>query len=545
MAAMARVLLVWLDGYDPDVAATLIAEGGLPSLRKLAARSARFVLDHGSARWSGLAGEQLSTGLSPADAGRWSAVSFDPARYAVWQEGTSTAPFPAALPVRTVVFDPPYFDLARAPVVRGIVDWGAHDPGAKAASRPESLRDEIARRFGPYPAADWIYGLVWPSPERAAIMGDALAKAVEVRAAAAHWLLAERCPDWELAYVVSGELHSAAEALWHGFDASHPLHAMPSALPARRGLLATYEAVDRMVGRLAQAFPDAALVVCSLHGMGPNTSDLASMALLPELLFRGRFGRALLDAAPTAANRAPLLGEDENWTWALRCRLGGEKSWSWRLRRLARRRSAAKDESLAAAARRADGTPVVSIEWIPATWYRAFWPAMLSFALPSFYDGRIRANLAGREAHGRVPPRRYAQALDEAERLLRECRDLDTGAPVAASIERRGGDPLRRGPSEADMLVLWRGLSRGFVHPRLGRIGPLPMRRSGGHTGGHGFAYVAAPGLAPGDRGLRSAFDVVPTVVDLLGAARPLRLSGTSLLAGGVAHEVPRDVAAD
>jgi len=45
------------------------------------------------------------------------------------------------------------------------------------------------------------------------------------------------------------------------------------------------------------------------------------------------------------------------------------------------------------------------------------------------------------------------------------------------------------------------------------------------------MAYVRGPGIAPGDRGVRSPFGVVPTVIDLLGEAVPQHLSGTSLLA--------------
>jgi hypothetical protein len=44
------------------------------------------------------------------------------------------------------------------------------------------------------------------------------------------------------------------------------------------------------------------------------------------------------------------------------------------------------------------------------------------------------------------------------------------------------------------------------------------------------MAYVQAPGLEPGDRGVRSAFDVVPTIARLLGARPPAGVSGESLL---------------
>ena len=69
-----------------------------------------------------------------------------------------------------------------------------------------------------------------------------------------------------------------------------------------------------------------------------------------------------------------------------------------------------------------------------------------------------------------------------------------------------------------------------MVHPRLGLIGPVPLRRTGGHTGPHGMAYIAAPDLEAGQRGIRSSFDVVPTLVNLLGCRPIAGMSGNSLL---------------
>ena len=46
---------------------------------------------------------------------------------------------------------------------------------------------------------------------------------------------------------------------------------------------------DRLVGTLAEAFPDAILAVFAMHGMGSNESDLPAFALLPELLYRHAF----------------------------------------------------------------------------------------------------------------------------------------------------------------------------------------------------------------------------------------------------------------
>src|SRR5438105_4564790 len=119
-----RVLAIGLDGYEQSFAARMMAEGKLPALARLRDESASFLLDLGPAQRMGLAWEHVSTGLDPAGAKRWSAVYFDPVSYAAWQEGTRLAPFPSRLKARTVVFDTPYFELARAPAVQGLVDWG-------------------------------------------------------------------------------------------------------------------------------------------------------------------------------------------------------------------------------------------------------------------------------------------------------------------------------------------------------------------------------------------------------------------------------------
>ncbi len=415
--------------------------------------------------------------------------------------------------------------------------WGAHDPGVAPHSRPAGLAAEIEARFGPYPAQEWIYGLVWPSAERARKMAEALPRAVDTRAEIARWLLAERLPDWDLALVVVSELHSANELLWHGYDPSHPLHGIPSALPAREGFIAAYRAVDRLIGRLMQAFPDATIVAFSAHGMGANDSDVPSMVLLAELLYRQSFGRPFMRARAAwtqAADGVPLLSEREDVNEALLQALPG--AFAARVkdavaRRLARVLRVLGVEPPAALSGHVSGANRLSLDWMPAARYRRFWPHMKAFALPSFYDGRIRINLAGRERLGLVPVSDYDATCDEIENLLRGCRNLRSGEPVVGGIERCGGhDPLRLGPTAADLIVTWRGAPLGFSHPKLGRIGPVPYRRTGGHTGDHGVAFISGRNISAGDYGVRSTFDIVPTVIALLGEARISPLSGKSLL---------------
>ncbi len=531
-----RVLVLGLDGYETSLGEQMMAAGELPALAALRERSARLLLDHGAAQRTGLAWEQVASGLAPDDARRWSAVTFDPHRYAAWQDGTGLTPFPQGLKARTVVFDTPYFDLERATEVQGIVGWGAHDPGIALASRPACLLDELAARYGTYPAGEHIYGLPWPSAEQCRRMGQGLVEAVQRRTEASLWLLQERCPDWDLGLVVVSEPHSAIEGLWHGVDPDHPLHDHPSAAAAAAGLREVYRAVDRLVDRFLEAFPEVRVVAFATGGMGANQSDVLSMALLSELLHRQAFGVPLLQSRADW-DRAPdglaLLGSEENWHAAvgeLLPPIPAARPTRWQ--RLQRRLSSLRPGAVAAATPRPrPATLVPGLEWMPAAHYQPYWASMRAFALPSFYDGRIRINLIGRESRGLVPAADYGRVCEELIALLQECRDPRTGEGLVAAIERpaEGRDPLSLGPTESDLVIVWRG-GLAISHPRLGTMGPLPYRRTGGHTGPHGMAYLLAPELPPGDLGLRSTFDIVPTLLQLLGEPSALPLSGEGIL---------------
>lgn len=536
--ARRRVLAIGLDGYEQSLGDQLMAEGALPGLKSLRGRSARFLLDHGAAARSGLAWEQVSSGQSPEVSGRWSAVYFDRDSYQVWQEGTSLRPFAASLQARTVVFDPPYFDLQQAPSVRGVTSWGAHDPGVPFAGHPAELAAEIQSRFGAYPAQDCMYDVVWPSPDRTQEMGDLLVKATEIRARAARWLLQERCPDWDLGFVVAGEIHSAIEALWHGIDATHPLHSCPSAAAAGEGLRNVYRATDALVAGLVAAFPDASVAAFAMGGMGPNRSDVASMILLAELLYRNTFHRPLLGEKKSWANAPgglPMLDRESDWSHDIKPLLSQHLTaralaHHAAVRLVPRKLRGILRRNLPGAAPNAEGIVRLPLDWMPGSLYKPHWRAMRFFALPSFYDGRVRINLAGREAEGMVLPADYEAVCDEVESLVRQCRDVRAGESVVDHVERSSsGDPLQLGPTESDLVIVWRGAALGFEHPSLGRIGPLPYRRTGGHTGPYGMAYLAGDGITAGDYGVRSSFDVVPTMVELLGEKPAPELSGRSL----------------
>ena len=519
-----RLLVVGLDGFEISLAERMMAEGLLPNMAALRACSAAFDLEHGAAKNSGLAWEHVSSGRAPTNGGRNSAVTFDPKTYSASQEPTSLRPVFANLAARTVAFDVPYFDLSQADAALGLTNWGSHDPGVSAHDRPAGLAREVLDRFGPYRAAKWVYGFCWPSPARTREAGAALAAAVRQRADVAVWLLRERLPEWELALLTVSESHSAIEPLWHGIDPANPVHGVPSAADARHAVRAVYLEIDALIGRLREAFPDARLLLFTMHGMGTNDADVAGMALLPELMFRLAFGRPHFAArawAGTLPNGVPLLADHEDWRSVMREVVvrpdapAEAGSWLGRLLGGIRRRDPVPTGIVA---------PISNLDWMPAARYQPFWSRMPAFALPAFYDGQIRINLAGRESSGVVAREAFAALRERLIEELNATRNALTGEPAVGSVRSPAGDPASRRGDEADLHVAWRSAPLGLVHPRAGTIGPLPMRRTGGHTGDRGFAWIeTGQGAA---HGWRSAFDVVPTIFSLLGETAPAGTSG-------------------
>jgi predicted AlkP superfamily phosphohydrolase/phosphomutase len=215
----------------------------------------------------------------------------------------------------------------------------------------------------------------------------------------------------------------------------------------------------------------------------------------------------------------PIMDADSGWEPAVLKRFSDFKSPARKLQRgllsVARRLRLAKGSEF-------------NLDWMPATHYRRFWRHMPAFALPAYYEGYVRLNLAGREKHGVIPAESYDDARTKIEKLVGECTDPVTGKRITAEFIRPKKDKFDILASEADLLINWDGAPLAMEHPTLGRIGPIPYRRVGGHTGKSGVAFFSdRTGLEAVPSA--SSFDVVPTVIGMLGLEPVAGLSGRSL----------------
>jgi hypothetical protein len=288
---------------------------------------------------------------------------------------------------------------------------------------------------------------------------------------------------------------------------------VPSLFPALADpLREIYRQADASIGAIATHLGDAgALMVYTIDETGPNAMDLPSMALLPELLWRwSGMDAALYGAGGTSETPKRRQDYRDHWkdeVWALRTALGEETLRS--------------PDALTA-----QGDP---LNWHPAAWYREHWPRMRAFALPSVADGHIRINLEGREASGTVPFTQFAEEVARLEAMLAALVDPRTGRPAVERVIQTRDEAHGAPGIPPDLVVVWRADPPldCLDHPALGRVGPAPYFRSGGHCG-HGTPienrYIFNPGgSAPREIEARDGplGDLPATILALIGEPAP------------------------
>lgn len=549
------IIAIGLDSADPLLLEKWMSQGYLKNINKLRQRGVYGYLtntvDHCGFPTESTLTERnwvvFNTGCRPNKTGYWDTVKYQASNYKTTVDDINGgydykeyAPFYALKDkYRVAAFDMPVGGLSDQLNGVQILGWGGHYPLTPSDSQPPELLPEIIQKYGKNPVLRNDSGHWW-DPKFFKWLQPAVKSSISTRAAICRDLL-KREP-WDLFLTVFGETHTASHEWWHLSQPDHPLY------PTRLNhgyvgdpMLDAYEEVDKALGEILAEVPDDAYVLCyAVHGMAPNVTDMLSMMVLPELLYRFNFpGKVAIAPGKVGTTPPPIITNP----------LGGS-SWLgavWRskyepnpIKRFLRRWTPGRLlpssglDDLASPYKlmaQSDG-----LGWMPAQWYHHLWPQMKAFALPAFAEGLIRINLQGREGKGIVTPFEYDALCDELTQMLYRLKDGRTGEPLVKTVVRtreyatQDQDDLKLPP--ADLVVFWQDQPTDVVDsPDLGRIGPTPYFRTGGHRP-RGFLMAKGPGIAPGSNLPEGAeaVDLPPTILELMGAPIPEYFDGKPLL---------------
>jgi predicted AlkP superfamily phosphohydrolase/phosphomutase len=442
------------------------------------------------------------TGALPAQTGEWGHVLYDPADYGIEErsayEFVRFPPFYATLAGRRVcVFDPPLAQPVDGVDGLQVLGWGTEVNQCLRTSRPDSLMRELIERHGAHPLFETslpdrsndgepeVLSYRIPSSYDVPALEQLSERLCTGARRRGHIMrdLMSRGP-WDFFLGVFSETHTASHLLWH-LSQDHPLREVLCSQIHGDPMLRVFQAVDRAIGDFAAAIPeDSYLTLFSIYGIGANVLDLPSMAFLPETLFRWSFPgeRALGSAAPGRSDATATLDSSLHWK---------DQVWG-RIAAPARGRL----ESPRHQEQRRD-----PLAWQPANWFRPVWPDMNAFALPTYSEGLIRINVAGREGRGKIPPAQFTQTCDDVCALVSGLTDGRSGRPMVREIIRTRGEPFENDGTgaPADLIVLWQEEAPTDLveSPRIGRIGPLPFFRTGGHSS-QGFVISRGPDTEAG-----------------------------------------------
>lgn len=427
-----RVLAVGLDAAEPAMIRELVERGEMPALKSLLEAGAWLRVESPAHVGSGAVWPTFLTGEGPAAHGVYGEWSWQPetmglARY----RSRGLRPFWKELEgVGVGVLDVPFAPLVGLDAGFEVSEWGAHDVlEGHTEFGPAEIAEVLTKEVAPHPLS--LDRLDAAGPEDCEALGRVAAGCAEgarLRGRLGARLMEETRPG--LAVVVFTEIHHAAHHLWHTLA---PGHGFYEGNGAREGagrfptaLAELCREVDAGLARLLEAAgPGAAVLVFSLHGMGPTRG-------IPNFL-------------------GPVLCERGF------ARLAGWRSLSWKGRAVS---------LLAGVKRRAPAglkrlyyrtlPPSATQRLAQPTMMPAYdWPRTRAFSLPTDQHGWVRVNLKGREAAGVVPPAEYGRTLTEVEEMLRGLASED-GRPLVRDVLRTAEDSGRAVASRLpDLVVHW------------------------------------------------------------------------------------------
>jgi len=490
---MPRLLLVGFDGATLDLCERWIAEGRMPALASLMGDGAYGTLRSTLPDNSAVAWTSLSTGTNPGRHGIYDFVlpRTETYGYRVATGGDRRVPalwrYASEAGARVAVINIPITFPAEQ--VGGVMVSGMDAPRLdERAVHPEGLLEELRARHPDYQIMSKAF--------LAASRGDfdwAERELIDVMAARARFVAdLSREGQWDLVMVNLEATDGAHHFFWQHHDDSHPRHDGVAAKRWGDSIGRVYEATDRELQRIIDAYGPDTVIVVSDHGGGPSSDWVLFMNdwLMEQGLLavsgvgkrRARLARALYAQArkrlsvPARRMLRPLLG--------------------------------------GAVSKAASAALYGGVDWTRSRAYAHMQPA-------------VRVNLAGREPAGIVTERDRDVVVDEiAERASRLM--LPDGSPVVVATHRVEDAYSGDAPGGPDLLfelapgteIRSRNTTgrAGFLH----RLSDLNTYSPSGLHSPLGLVVAAGSGIARSGRAAESnILQVAPSVLALMGVPAP------------------------
>lgn len=497
-----QLVIIGMDGADPDLARRWASEGRLPALQSLLERGRGGVLWSTPNAMSPAAWSSFATGLNPGRHGVFYFLDRKPGTYELMHAGSRTreglsfwrAASEAGKRV-CLLHEPMTFP---AEPVNGVQVCGWLAPGMNAPgfAHPPELVRELREKVPEYVLHTGMTEFI-----RRGRHDLALAKklqSVRAKGKLARWLYGQE--DWDVFVTVFDETDPISHYFWHFMDEGHPEHQADTAARYDEAILDTYRTVDEEIGKLLEQVPDSAHVfVLSDHGSCRNSRGaLYLKGLLREMgLEVGRAGKR--GAAGLAHGLAEKLLPSKAKHWA-----------------------AGKLPGLAA--RLLETSAAGDIDFTRSRAY-TFW--CNGCAEPWF-------NRAGRDPSGLVTDAEAEDLTGVVREALLAASEAGTGAPLVRSVQSAAevyqGPHLNRAP---DLLVNWTdtvvqtGLRTSFGGRSILVPEPCAEELRRGNHRREGLLIAAGPristGATPPDISL---LDLAPTFLAMLGVPTPGKPDG-------------------
>lgn len=528
-----RILFIGFDAGDTDLIEQWCQEGLLPNISQMRKQGTWGRLRTTAEIVHVSAWPSIFTGTPPDQHGLYHAYVMRPGQQNPLRPRPDLSPVPFLWKLlndhgkRCVIMDA-FMTCPLQPFCgTQIVEWGTWSWFWEPTIRPASLKKELQKQFGVYPAEDHSKVGMAPPSDYPAFYQRLLA-AVEKKTRVVQWLMERE--DWDFFLVVFGESHPAGHYFWQFHDPSYFTHPQNAASTLRSALQDVYIALDRAVGTIRQCVDEHTTVfLASGDGMGPNYSG--SHILTPLLSRMGLFSNT-----QNAQHPQNMVTNHTSHNTKRHSQLKADVLSTLR-NMIPKNLRVAVSRTL---------LPRHINERLSLRWKTAgiVWEQTRAFLIENANEGYIRLNLQGREPFGIVAPgEEYEQLCKDIQQTAMTMVNPTNGKRAALTVYKT--DDIFQGPCRShmpDIIINWDEEARVTTDLLTDKYGLVRSEHPGCaltpyYTGNHrptAFTVAVGPDI-PANKILEGAsiLDLAPTILSHFGMTQPEYMHGKMLHALG------------